>query len=407
MSMAASRWKRISDMVHSLMPAYEFEDLKELGELNYSVRHSATFRALLKKISQRGPGHASKLLDKIGKVARFFRSTVTFTEAHSLLSREVTHFKLDFVPSRQECISVLSSRTLQHLKIRLSSSPWQLDGHEVEAKRLLRRWRKYVIHAEILLLLFYEEHPEIRLVQDYIGISKRSCYLCENFIRLHKRFVMEGEHQQLYCLWTLTQLVHLQADIQKFNFIAALTDLSSLVKKKFAAICHLSRHPLPFNAESVANFSRTSLIARRRILALPAARSRPHSEDTTGVGRLVMQDFPPEDSKATSSKADDVHDLKLSSNHGKHLSIGQQQDDAKHRRIPLKSHPRPKRRLPRKRKSHTRARHNASAHKITVKKSNVALRRSNQANMKTALHLYSSLHQSRISYCGKKRVNRC
>lgn len=90
-------------------------------------------------------------------------------------------------------VSVLSSRTWQHLKSRLISSSWKIDFHKHEAKRLLRRWKKYVVHAEMLLLLFYEEHPEIQLAQDYISISKRSCFLCANFIQLHKRFMIEGD----------------------------------------------------------------------------------------------------------------------------------------------------------------------------------------------------------------------
>ena len=271
----------------------------------------------------RGPGHASKLVERIGKIARFFRSAMTFTEAHRLLSRELNHFSLEFVRSRRESISVLSSRSFQHLRQRLASSPWKIDSHKLEAKRLLRRWRKYVVHAEMLLLLFYEEHPEIRLVQDYIGISKRSCYLCANFIRLHKRFIIEGEHQQLYCLWTLPEHIHLQADAQKANFTAALTELSSLVENRITAICQSSCHPLPFNAESVANFSRTSLISRRRISAQPATKSRLHLKPATEVERSVMLDQPPNKSEASLSKDDDVRDRKLGPQYRKRSLNGQ------------------------------------------------------------------------------------
>jgi hypothetical protein len=375
MRLAAWRWNRISYMTLNMVPPHEVEDLKELGELTYSVRHSATFRALLKKISQRRPGSSSKLVDKIGKVARFFRSSVTFTEAHSLLSHELTRFNLECVRSRQESNTVLSSRTLQHLRVRMASSSWKLDRHTHDAKRLLRRWRKYVVHAEILLLLFYEEHPEIRLVQDYIGISKRSCYLCANFIRLHKRFVIEGEHQQLYCLWTLPECIYLRSDTQKVNFIAALTELSSLVEEKVTAICQSPHHTLPFNVESVANFSRTSLVARRRILPQVAARNRQHSKDTTKAGRLVMQEVSPEDSKAPSPKADNFHNLELSPEHIEYSLIEGPQDNAGQQRIPLRSHPLRRRHRHRKRKFRNSG---VPAHRSTVRKSNAAFRRSNQ-----------------------------
>jgi hypothetical protein len=130
MRMAAWRWKRISDIAcHTVCPHHSV-DLRELGGLNYSVRHPASFRAFLKKISLRGPGHASKLVERIGKIARFFRSAITFTEAHRLFSRELKHFSLEFVRSRRGSISALSSRSFQHLRQRLASSPWKLSGRK-------------------------------------------------------------------------------------------------------------------------------------------------------------------------------------------------------------------------------------------------------------------------------------
>lgn len=47
----------------------------------------------------------------------------------------------------------------------------KLTSRAVEIQRLLRRWRKYIVHAKMLLLIFYEEHPEITLATNYLGTS--------------------------------------------------------------------------------------------------------------------------------------------------------------------------------------------------------------------------------------------
>jgi hypothetical protein len=95
----------------------------------------------------------------------------------------------------KRAISLLSSRRPVDLANRLPVAlrP-RLQRQTETANRFLRRWRQYVVHAEMQLLLFYETHADIRLVLKYIGLSKRSCYLCAAFIRFHapRVFVLEA-----------------------------------------------------------------------------------------------------------------------------------------------------------------------------------------------------------------------
>ncbi len=44
------------------------------------------------------------------------------------------------------------------------------------------------------LLLFYKMHIDVCLIQNYIGLSKRSYYLYIVFIRFYKQFVIEGAY---------------------------------------------------------------------------------------------------------------------------------------------------------------------------------------------------------------------
>jgi hypothetical protein len=111
------------------------------------------------------------------------------------------------------------------------------------------------------LLLFYETHADIRLVHNYIGISKRSCYLCAAFIRFHGQFFMEGAHQQLYSLWTIPLRIAFQSVPKEDNFKRALSSLCDDVRAKVDTISVRSCDQFPFHRESVANFSRASLLS--------------------------------------------------------------------------------------------------------------------------------------------------
>jgi len=157
---------------------------------------------------------------------------------------------------------MLRSRTVVDIRKRAPALSSQLGSRTHEVQRLLQRWQKYVVHAEMLVLIFYEEHPKITLYTKHIGISKRSCYLCANFIRIHGVFDVEGQHQQLYCLCTLPEEVKFRSQMQSVNFSKTLTDLQRLLKDQVAITSGPQYRPLAFLKESVANFSRATMIGR-------------------------------------------------------------------------------------------------------------------------------------------------
>ncbi|OLE52394.1 MAG: hypothetical protein AUG51_18320 [Acidobacteria bacterium 13_1_20CM_3_53_8] len=260
MRLSQSRWARMRDMAGQISSSAEHQTLKSLASLAYEVRRSTSFRIMLEQLSRRGRGHVSKIVEKVGKLARFYRSAITFAHTAVEFGSNSDTFIVKAVTSRPQSVNILSSVTVDQLRRRLPPPSRKLESHAGDARRLLRRWKQYVVHAEMLLLLFYEEHPEISKVKDYIGISKRSCFLCANFIRFHKVFTVEGGHQQLYCLWTLPAFINFPNESQSKRFSNALKDLCSLVETKVAAICAFSYRPFPFHTESVANFSRLSLL---------------------------------------------------------------------------------------------------------------------------------------------------
>lgn len=115
------------------------------------------------------------------------------------------------------------------------------------------------------LLLFCETHTDIRLVRNYLGLSKRSCYLCAAFIRFHGQFVMEGGHQQLYSLWTIPLRIAFRSSLRENNFKRTLSSLCDDVRAKVNAISAHTCYQFPFHVESVANFSRASLLSNGTI----------------------------------------------------------------------------------------------------------------------------------------------
>ncbi|RDW88023.1 hypothetical protein BP6252_00055 [Coleophoma cylindrospora] len=70
------------------------------------------------------------------------------------------------------------------------------------------------IHAEIQLLFFYEQHPELQMPR-YICASKSACYLCNLFFTLHGSAHVPRTHGKLYPQWVLPYWLKMSADRQK------------------------------------------------------------------------------------------------------------------------------------------------------------------------------------------------
>ncbi|KAM0724128.1 hypothetical protein Q7P37_000009 [Cladosporium fusiforme] len=70
-----------------------------------------------------------------------------------------------------------------------------------------RRWK---IHAEVQILLYYEQRPYQRLPR-VICASKSACYLCHLFFEVHGRFIVPRTHSKIYDRWTLPRYTTLDS----------------------------------------------------------------------------------------------------------------------------------------------------------------------------------------------------
>ena len=100
------------------------------------------------------------------------------------------------------------------------------------------------VHAEVQLLLFYEQQPHVSRPR-IIGSSKSACYLCDLFIQLHGGFSNSRTHGKLYDRWILPEHAvngHLVPVVDEFN--AAL-------EVKIQDTLRSKTRPLPNPNESV------------------------------------------------------------------------------------------------------------------------------------------------------------
>jgi hypothetical protein len=92
-----------------------------------------------------------------------------------------------------------------------------VNGHEADyISRLARVWSvvdaeayfrdactlNLPVHAEMQLLSFYDHNPGRRPAFRFIGVSKKSCFLCQRFLAGHPQsFSVSSCHQKLYLPW--------------------------------------------------------------------------------------------------------------------------------------------------------------------------------------------------------------
>ncbi len=108
------------------------------------------------------------------------------------------------------------------------------------------RWK---IHAEVQLLLFYEQYPHVSRPR-IIGSSKSACYLCDKFIQLHGDFCIPRTHGRLYDRWMLpVQAVNEPADNK--HLLSMIDRLSVALEAKIIKTLHSRPVQFPHPNESV------------------------------------------------------------------------------------------------------------------------------------------------------------
>ena len=257
--------KRSTAEVANLGTANELQGLQELSQLAYSVRKSNSFERFLQANLNRQPEPgvsmptALKIIERLGKISKIYRAALTVADFVAKVEEVGRKIAIEVVPTSKIPIPELADRTAAHLRVRAGHrSRW---GDENKLKHLLKRWPRYRQHAELQLIIFYEENPHIHLFSNHIGCNKHACYLCFNFIKLHARFQVDAGHQSLYSLWTVKDVIKFSSLERAQMFQSALKKVSVDVEQKFQQLKAAQWRHLGFTTanESPTNLSRISL----------------------------------------------------------------------------------------------------------------------------------------------------
>lgn len=147
------------------------------------------------------------LIDRLGKVGQYFRACKELLKAARRYRRLFSDIAVGFV-DLQQCRRRVSGNAPAAV------SDTDIDG-VIDAscsgrmipidtrKRIKARFRetsKLRLHAEIQLVLYYEQNTGL-IRPRVICSSKSACYLCNLFLSFHGRYYTPSNHGRLYDTW--------------------------------------------------------------------------------------------------------------------------------------------------------------------------------------------------------------
>ena len=257
--------KQLATEVSFSNASSEIATFVELCKLAYDVRRSGAFEHFIDANLQRDtqPGvsipEASKIHNRLGQISKFYRAALNIVAFVTQLTSIGGELDIKALPAIRVEIPELAGRQVAHLRQRAGRE--FKPAEQRSFSHTLGLWHRYRQHAELQLLIFYEENPHIKLASSYIGCNKLSCYLCHGFIQYHGRFRVNGGHQSLYSLWTVKDTVNFENLERAKLFHCALEQLCLDLTEKVKMLKAVKWRRLGFETgnESIPNLSRISL----------------------------------------------------------------------------------------------------------------------------------------------------
>lgn len=244
--------------------ANHIQDFCQIVRLAYMLQQSSLFRYWLQKnlCLRTKQTTISSMVDdivkRVGKLSRFFRAVLNIARFTRQLARKTIKISVTGLQTKKVQVPELQDRMPSDLRAR--AGPLLNGCPDGPLRDKLQRWARYRVHAEVQLLIYYEQHHSTKLATNYIGGDKLCCYLCYQFITTHGRFEVNGCHQSLYSLWMVPQeITGLTADTA-VHLHNTLADLCSLLQTQVSKISRLPRYKTIYcpQRESCDNLSRMS-----------------------------------------------------------------------------------------------------------------------------------------------------
>lgn len=136
--LVASRWKEMRELIDNLHITPDLEAIKRLARLAYDVRHSIAFRNLVNTQCQEQK-RSWQILERISKVAKFFRSAVSLIRVAGCATLRDKQIKVETVPSISRRVNVLRNHSIESMRVRKPAFSTKSRLQTVEIQRLLRR----------------------------------------------------------------------------------------------------------------------------------------------------------------------------------------------------------------------------------------------------------------------------
>lgn len=196
---------------HTLSAAHNQKGLdagraQELALLAYKLTRSTEILLTLRHLYDEG--QIERVLRQLRFIARIRAIHLTVVEYARTLP---SHGKIEIVPiphikaSTVADSSIFEAReaAMQALQTYLGSvPPWMKDPRLMTKIRDDFHGQPLIVHAEMQMACFFEENREYK-PYPYIGISKKTCYLCAQFLAHLRTFRTRASHAQLHPYWTL------------------------------------------------------------------------------------------------------------------------------------------------------------------------------------------------------------
>lgn len=272
----------------------------------------------------------ARAIDSLQKIGNYYRATRQLTTAarrkkcHLFRNIRVMSFDIKIPATvrkpakRGESMALIRSLVDEvdgaKLLKQFQGSDSVADGAIVKKLNEARSGLK--IHAEIKLLLFYECHPQPRQPR-LIAASKSSCYLCDQFCRIHGAFQVLATYGTFNERWLLPDWVNpypgtrLGESVRQFD-----RKLNTLLRE---LLQHTRRQPLPIESLVGLSASWSSLTqlkdsTRRQVEAgsqteasvagtnsISSSRDPPSKHKTKTSGQLTSSSFSDENSGSEQS----------------------------------------------------------------------------------------------------------
>ena len=226
----------------------------------FAAVDTATLQSLLSMPRKLDPTLKTALPRAVGKIARYLKIATDLVNAardpdSKLLQRiRIETLKpppLSTVHPQAEYHAALSRITSMKnrgylVRYPLTSLPTLETGFQRRIGRLADR----KVHAEIQLLLYYEQTlPPASRRPRIICSSKSACYMCWHFIQSHGQFHVPSTHGTIYDLWTLPFQLDVTDDA-RIRLQNAAATLSSRMESKILQTLNQKLRAFPQPNES-------------------------------------------------------------------------------------------------------------------------------------------------------------